>query len=207
MKLGLAKTEEMNVFLMEYRLTPLECGFTPSELLMGRRIRSLLPTHPSNLMPILVDREVLLHRENTRIQRQKTNHDEKHYATESTKLEVGDEVWIKDIRMWGVVKQICKEPRSFVINCTNGNYRRTRSQLTKLLPCEDKEQNEGDRSEPDKDERPLRAKKEEESVTEGHPESTQATQDVTNLRRGTRIRKKPDFYYSDPTSQRKTPLT
>jgi len=56
MKLSLAKIEEMDVFLMEYWSTPLECGFTPSELLMRRRIRSLLPIHPSNLTPILIDR-------------------------------------------------------------------------------------------------------------------------------------------------------
>lgn len=77
---------------MEYRSTPLECGFSPSELLMGRKIRTLLPMHPDNLKPILIDREVLLKRENVRIQRQKDNHDEKHYATESPRLEVGDEV-------------------------------------------------------------------------------------------------------------------
>lgn len=49
-KLGLSKTGDMCLFLMEYRSTPLKCGFTPSELLMGRRIRSLLPTHPDNLI-------------------------------------------------------------------------------------------------------------------------------------------------------------
>jgi len=74
--------------------------------------------------------------------------------------------------VWGIVKEICKKPRSFVINCTNGNYRRTSSQLIRLSPCEDKEQNEGNRSEPDKDGKLPRVKKEEETMTEVHPEST-----------------------------------
>lgn len=92
LKLGLNKTEDPWVFLMEYRSTPLECGFSPSELLMGRKIRTLLPTHPDNLKPILIDRDVLLKRESVRIQRQKDNYDGKHYSKESPKLEIGDEV-------------------------------------------------------------------------------------------------------------------
>lgn len=92
MKLGLAKTGDMHTFLMEYRSTSLECRFTPSELLMGRKICSLVPIYPNNLTPILIDHEKLLRRENARRQRQKANHDEKHYATESIKLEVGGEI-------------------------------------------------------------------------------------------------------------------
>ncbi|KAL6416994.1 hypothetical protein ACFW04_013051 [Cataglyphis niger] len=109
-KLGLAKTGDACLFLMEYQSTPLECGFTPSELLMGRKIHSLLPIHPNILKPILIDREII-QREKARIECQKTNHDQKHYTTESIHLKIGDEVWMKDTRMWGIIKQICSEPR------------------------------------------------------------------------------------------------
>lgn len=134
-KLGLTKTGDMWLFLMECRSIPLECGFTPSELLIGRKIRSLLPIHPDNLRPTLIDRGLLLQRESARIKRQKDNHDRKHYTTESIHLKVGDEVWIKDIRMWGVIKEVCSEPCSFIVNCAKGDFRRTRSFLIKLSPC------------------------------------------------------------------------
>lgn len=37
--------------LMAYRVTPLESGISPAELLMGRRIHTRLPTLPSQLDP------------------------------------------------------------------------------------------------------------------------------------------------------------
>ncbi|EZA47538.1 hypothetical protein X777_16207 [Ooceraea biroi] len=196
MKLSLEKTGDMHLFFMEYRLTPLECGFTPSELLMGRKIRSLLPIHPDNLTPVLIDRKVLLHRENVRIQRQKTNHDEKHYTKESIALKEGDEVWIKDVRMWGVVKAKCKEPRSFVINCAKGDYRRTRSQLVKLLPCEDKEPGDDSCSERSPSRKSPVTTEAEETVDDAQPTGNSVTQGITP-RRGTRLRKPPDYYHFD----------
>ncbi|KAH3837033.1 hypothetical protein DPMN_110411 [Dreissena polymorpha] len=30
--------------ILEYRVTPMECGYSPSELLMGRQLRSINPT-------------------------------------------------------------------------------------------------------------------------------------------------------------------
>jgi len=58
-KFGLVKTKDMHLFLMENRSTPLEYGFTSSELLMGRKICSLLPIYPDNLKPILINRALL----------------------------------------------------------------------------------------------------------------------------------------------------
>ncbi|RLU18028.1 hypothetical protein DMN91_010270 [Ooceraea biroi] len=190
MKLSLEKTGDMHLFFMEYRLTPLECGFTPSELLMGRKIRSLLPIHPDNLTPVLIDRKVLLHRENVRIQRQKTNHDEKHYTKESIALKEGDEVWIKDVRMWGVVKAKCKEPRSFVINCAKGDYRRTRSQLVKLLPCEDKEPGDDSCSERSPSRKSPVTTEAEETVDDAQPTGNSVTQDNMGKRKEIIIEKR-----------------
>lgn len=69
-KKGLAKTHNANIFLMEYRTTPLENGFSPSELLMRRRIKTLLPVYSDVLLPKLVDRTIIMEREYNRIQRQ-----------------------------------------------------------------------------------------------------------------------------------------
>lgn len=150
------------------------------------------------MTPILINHEVLLRRENARIQRQKENHDEKHYATESIKLGIGDEVWIKDIRR-GIVKKKCKEPRSSVVNCNEGNYHRTRSQLVKLLPCESKEPRNDNHSGSEKKGKPLGEKKEAETTKEERLKPTIATQETT-LCRG--VRKLTDFYHSDPRSNK-----
>jgi hypothetical protein len=44
----LQKSKEQNIDpyipLLEYRNTPLTCGYSPSQLLMGRRLRSILPS-------------------------------------------------------------------------------------------------------------------------------------------------------------------
>ena len=45
----LKKTSDTYKALMAYRTTPLESGLCPAELLMGRKIRTRVPTSPSNL--------------------------------------------------------------------------------------------------------------------------------------------------------------
>ena len=47
----LKKTPDPYKALMAYRATPLESGLSPAELLMGRKIRTRIPTSPSNLKP------------------------------------------------------------------------------------------------------------------------------------------------------------
>ena len=47
----LTKAEDPAKALLEYRATPLECNYSPAELLFGRKIRSNIPTIPSQLQP------------------------------------------------------------------------------------------------------------------------------------------------------------
>ena len=47
----LKKTSDPYKALMAYHATPLESGLSPAELLMGRKIRTRIPTLPSNLNP------------------------------------------------------------------------------------------------------------------------------------------------------------
>ncbi|UYV72148.1 K02A2.6-like, partial [Cordylochernes scorpioides] len=50
-KLILNKNQDPSLGLLEYRSTPLENGYSPAELLMGRKLRTTLPIAPDNLNP------------------------------------------------------------------------------------------------------------------------------------------------------------
>ena len=47
----LKKSSDPYLALLSYRTTPLQNGFSPAELLMGRKSRTTVPTLPSNLNP------------------------------------------------------------------------------------------------------------------------------------------------------------
>ena len=51
----LRKNEELYPAILAYRSTPLQNGFSPSELLMGRRLRTEVPAMPSILKPNVQD--------------------------------------------------------------------------------------------------------------------------------------------------------
>ncbi|GBL83029.1 hypothetical protein AVEN_165264-1 [Araneus ventricosus] len=63
---------------MAYRATPLENGFSPAELLMGRRINTTLLVAKTQLQPYSVDKKVLEDKQERRIEGQKTNYDKHH---------------------------------------------------------------------------------------------------------------------------------
>ncbi|UYV82464.1 K02A2.6-like [Cordylochernes scorpioides] len=48
-KFILKKNQDPSLGLLEYRSTPLENGYSPAELLMGRKLRTTLPIAPENL--------------------------------------------------------------------------------------------------------------------------------------------------------------
>ncbi|XP_064615801.1 uncharacterized protein K02A2.6-like [Liolophura sinensis] len=47
----LNKADDPYLAMLSYRSNPLQNGFTPSELLMGRKLRTKVPVLPSTLVP------------------------------------------------------------------------------------------------------------------------------------------------------------
>ena len=72
--------------LLEYRNTPLECGYSPAQLLMGRRLRSVVPTTDRQLSPETI--HVKKARENMQKQKDKSKiyHDQKARPLPSLKI-------------------------------------------------------------------------------------------------------------------------
>ena len=59
----LKKNTDPYLALLSYRDTPLENGYSPAELLMGRKLRTNLPIEPSQLKPKLLDQEKVKEKE------------------------------------------------------------------------------------------------------------------------------------------------
>ncbi|UYV64679.1 hypothetical protein LAZ67_3001645 [Cordylochernes scorpioides] len=130
-KLILNKNQDPSLGLLEYRSTPLENGYSPAELLMGRKLRTTLPIAPENLNPKLVDSQTLKRKEGRRRKDMKSRYDRRCGATDMEELSEGDTVWITDMRTWGIVKQKASTPRSYMVDTPVGTLRRNRFHLRK----------------------------------------------------------------------------
>ncbi|UYV83981.1 hypothetical protein LAZ67_X000778 [Cordylochernes scorpioides] len=130
-KLILKKNQDPSLGLLEYRSTPLENGYSPAELLMGRKLRTTLPIAPENLNPRLVDSQTLKRKEGRRRKDMKSRYDRRCGATDMEELSEGDTVWITDMRIWGIVKQKASTPRSYMVDTPVGTVRRNRFHLRK----------------------------------------------------------------------------
>ena len=131
MKNPLTQAEDPHETLPAYRATPLENGFSPAELCMGRRLRTTLPTIPSKLIPQWPELAKLCETEEKIRSKQVVQYNQRHAAKELSDLLTGDRVYVPDCRENAVVVSKTPEPRSYLIE-TNSNaaVRRNRGQLT-----------------------------------------------------------------------------
>lgn len=120
-----ASNRDPYIALLEYRNTPLECGYSPSQLLNSRRLRPILPCTDEQLQPQVVDREQVQIKLRDRQTRQKLYHNKS--ATQLLPLHIGEAVRIKDkYGLWqpAVVTRI-HDPRSVIVETkSGGSYRR-----------------------------------------------------------------------------------
>ena len=93
----LKKAEDPYKALLAYRASPLQSGYSPSELLMCRKLRTTLPCTRQQLAPTLPDTSVFQARDARLKNRQKTNFDQRRGVRELSPLEPGDTVWLPDI--------------------------------------------------------------------------------------------------------------
>ena len=105
---------------MAYRATPLESGLSPAELLMGRKIRTMIPTLPSLLMPNWPYLEQFRDKDSKLKTRQKRDFDNRHLARDLPDLPVGNPVWIVDQKVEGKLIDKTGTPRSYAVESPNG---------------------------------------------------------------------------------------
>ena len=74
----LKKEKDPSKGLLAYRSTPLACGYSPSELLMGRKLRNTIPTFHTVLNPSWPDMDKLREREPGSKETQRLNFNQRH---------------------------------------------------------------------------------------------------------------------------------
>lgn len=128
--------------LMEYRATPIpSIGYTPSELLMGRIIKTKVMINPSNLKPIEnlgkmhkeVKSKLKINQSKNKVYYDKTSREE-------TNFENGEKVLVQENKRWikGCIVEKTKYPRSYIVEINGKQYRRN-SRFLKHFNCNNHE--------------------------------------------------------------------
>ena len=125
----LLKKGDPYLALLSYRATPLQSGFSPSELLMSRKLRTNVPVTREVLKPQDPDLSSVRERDERHKTRQQSNNS-RHGARELTPLNPGESVWIPDREQEATVTQEAGT-RSYV-QTSDGTYRRNRRALVHL---------------------------------------------------------------------------
>ena len=126
-----SEKKDPNISILDYNSTPKEDLPSPAEMLMGRKLRTLVPCHRDVLRPLHDNAENL---QNLRKLQDKNKfyHDRAGYRP-LTPLKKEQEVYIKEgTRKWekGVVEDVCPEPNSYIVRKEDGSVlRRTRNHL------------------------------------------------------------------------------
>ncbi|MES9993111.1 MAG: RNase H-like domain-containing protein, partial [Candidatus Thiodiazotropha sp.] len=128
----LEKSDDPYIALMNYRATPLSNGYSPSELLFGRKIKTTLPQIPEKLKPVAINQSELQQKERVAREYSKRNYDVRKRARTMVPLNEGDCVFVKNFNTEGKVVRQADRPRSYVIETPRGVISRNRRHIVKL---------------------------------------------------------------------------
>ena len=138
----LKKEQDPSKALLAYRSTPLASGYSPAELLMGRKIKSTIPITLPHLTPQLPNQKLFIEKEEVYRSKQKKNFDNRHKAQPLKPLPPGATVYITDMDCTGTVIRPSKKPRSYLVDTPTTVVRRNRVQRQNIPKDIDKKQDE-----------------------------------------------------------------
>ena len=127
----LNKEKDPYLAILSYRSTPLQNGYTPAELLMNRKLRTMVPMTRKQRKPKVPDQQSLKAREEEIKRNQKNNFDSRRGVRDLPELEEGKLVWIPDRQAEAVVQEKVA-PRSYNVSTPDGTVRRNRRDLVQM---------------------------------------------------------------------------
>ena len=129
----LAKAKDPHLALLEYRNTPINNIASPAQLLMSRRLRSVIPCTDQQLQPKIVNPVTMKYAIEKKQERQKYYYDKT--ARPLTPMIIGESIRMRHQHgKWipATVVGIAEQPRSYVVETSDGGrYRRNRRDLLK----------------------------------------------------------------------------
>ncbi|XP_061159755.1 uncharacterized protein K02A2.6-like [Syngnathus typhle] len=125
----LKKAKDPYLALLAYRATPLANGYSPAQLLMGRRLRTPVPQLPSLLVPSLPNKGFVASREGEMKLKYSEGYNRRHRVRDLPQLSPGQPVWITDTKSEGTVISSHSAPRSYLVEGPSGAIRRNRHHL------------------------------------------------------------------------------
>lgn len=128
----LKKEHDPYLALLSYRSTPLHNGYSPAQLLMGRRLRTTVPTLPRLLDPLLPDGTAISAREREIRSADMRYFNKRHRVHDLNKLSPGDKVWVTDQKVTGTVVGEHPTPRSYQVEVPHGTVCRNRHFLSPM---------------------------------------------------------------------------
>ena len=136
----IGKSADPYLALLSYRATPLQQGYSPAELLMGRSFRTTVLTAQCQLKPHQPDQNSLRQKDKQLKEAQKNYYDNQYQAKDREPLKHGDRVWIQDQELSGtVLSETCR--RSYMLQTHNSTVCRNKGHLKRLPDqtedCED----------------------------------------------------------------------
>ena len=140
---SIIRQDDPHLGLMVYRSTPCATtGFSPAELIMGRKIRTTLPVLDKHLEPGWPDPAKLSQNDSTAKSRYKFYYDKRHGARHLPDLSDGTRVLVKtdSEKEWiprGSVEKCPETPRSHVVSDPTGVNRSIRRNRKHLRPLKD----------------------------------------------------------------------
>ena len=99
---------------------------------MGRKIRTRIPTSPSNLNPCWPYLEQFRENDASLKDRQKRDFDRRLSAKTIPELHPGERFWLPDKKVEGIVVDRAGSPRSYTVETPVGQLRRNRRHLNRL---------------------------------------------------------------------------
>ena len=127
--------------MLMYRSTPLKCGFSPSELLMSRKLRTNIPATRESLKPSVPEPSIVREREKQLREQTRRDYDRHHGVRELEPLSPGQTVWIPDRNEEAQVRHEAGT-RSYEVQTSDGGvYCRNRRALIEMPDTDSTDRN------------------------------------------------------------------